>query len=165
MDEVQLKQLSEFKARTEAEREAIAARLLSPLDEVYEIDFGPIMGKLNFRRMNLEDRVRLAESAKDEGRSEEVAAELLEKYSADGIKKQTWLDMVRKDPDPSRINITGERAPEFVKIVMNLTALSVGGSEDGMMQFFRALENRLSIRGSLPVLTQDTAGTNENGTG
>jgi hypothetical protein len=162
MDEIQLKQLTEFKQRTEREREDIGKRLLSPLTEVYEIDFGAIIGTLRFRRMNLEDRVKLANSGKGDDYLT-VAAELLEKYSADKIPRETWLDMVKKSDDPNRAPVTGERAPEFVKIVMNLLALSAGGSEDGMMQFFRALETGLNNRSLMSIPTQNTTGTDEDG--
>ena len=160
MDAQTVKELQVFKEKTEAERVEIGNRLLSPLNEVYEIDFGPVIGKLCFRRMNLEDRARLVESAKDYDSNVEVSAELLEKHSADGIKKQTWLDMVQKDPAKPE---TGERSAEFSRIVLNLTALSVGGSEDGMMEFFRALETRIRDRGTLPIPTPDSTGTAADG--
>jgi hypothetical protein len=150
LDKPTIKEIREFKEQTEEERQKIGARLLSPLDEVYEMDFGPVIGTLRFRRMRLEDRRKLTESGDDEATITRMA-EILEKYSADGVKKQIWLAMAH-----------GDRQPEFNSIAKNLIALSAGGP-DGMMEFFRALERRLEVGGSLPIPTPDAKGDNANG--
>ncbi len=169
MDQAQLKQLTDFKQRTDQEREEIAAGLLSPLSKVYELDFGPDFEGpriLRFRRVKLEDRVSLANSAKDD-KMLDVASELLAKYSADNIPKETWLHMTRKDVEYEKLHPeeeTGEKSAEFRRIVMNLLALSEGGSEDGMMEFFRALQDRLNDRSTLPIPTPDAEGNPHDGT-
>ena len=155
MNEIELKQLQDFKATTEKEREEIGKRLLSPLNEVYELDCGPVIGKLKFRRVKLEDRVRLVNaSSRDEREIIELGAEILEKYSADKIPKRMWLGMCYKDPELEQQtgDETGERMGEFQHIIMSLFALSAGGgTEEGMMQFFRSLQAGFNDRGTMPI--------------
>lgn len=148
MDEKQVKALIEFKERTEQERQDLAAQLLKAKDTVYEIVFD--FATLHFRRISLGDLTALRQSFPKEeelteksGEAWNLVADTLEKYNADGIKKDVWLKMSKEVPS------------DVQEILLNLVALSSVG-KGGMLEFFRQVGSRLDDRSPMRVFAPDT---------